>query len=212
MNQMSAITNLRRKLEDFEERYYPAIGRAIVAWAKLEIKLDEQLLFMLSHERASTARQKLRIQRVAHLPKAFECRLDICNELSAIFYDKKPKAEFLRITKACRSLIKDRNKLAHGQWIVQFLPKRPPAIVCQLRQHGTPGKERQFSVSQIKQMSQSYDKATDDLTRFAIDHHPDGPLTERLREFFRSRQNNRTRARRSATPTKRHEKRRRLRA
>jgi hypothetical protein len=52
-----------------------AIGRAIVAWATLEIKIDEQLLNMLGHAKTKSIRQSRGIFKLKDIRPALRTAL-----------------------------------------------------------------------------------------------------------------------------------------
>lgn len=166
------------------DAHYHAIGRAIATWASLEIKLDEQLLRMLNHEKAIPLRTRQNIHDLADVPKSLRARLDLSDELAKTHYSGQTLRQLLAITKRCKALSKERNRLAHGEWIIEFLPKKPPKLVSRMRRHGTPGKQRIFSVPQIRQKTHDFCEVIADLHDFMINHHPQGSLEERARKIF----------------------------
>jgi hypothetical protein len=172
------------ELQAFEP-FYPAIGRAIVAWAALEIKVDELLLSMLSHEKAKATRTSWGYTTVEKIPKSFRTRLKLCNDLAPIFYLDEQISELRSITKACGGQFKTRNRLAHGEWMGQFTGKKT-RIVSQIKRFGLRGPDQQFTVKRINGLTATYHSLTERLIAFSISHHPDGSLSERLKKFFRS--------------------------
>ncbi len=168
------------------QSYYIAIGRAIATWAALEIKIDEQILHMLNHEKAIPIRTRSGIHKLEDIPKKLRLRLNLFDELARVHYTGQPLRQFLSISKLCRTLSKDRHRLAHGEWFIEHLPKKPPKLVSRMRRAGTPRTSRIFTVKQIRQMTHEICDVYADLHYLMIEHHPGGPLPKRLREFFRS--------------------------
>lgn len=172
------------ELQAFEP-FYPAIGRAIVAWAALEIKVDELLLSMLSHEKAEATRTVWGYTTLEKIPKSFRTRLKLCNDLAPIFYLDKQISELRSITKACGGQFKTRNRLAHGEWMGRFVGKKI-RVYSQIKRFGLRGADEQFTVKRIDSLTVKYHTLTELLIEFSKNHHPDGSLSERLKKFFRS--------------------------
>ena len=86
------------------QAYYIAIGRAIATWAALEIKIDEQILRMLNHEKAIPLRTRDNIDQLERIPKALQARLDLFDDLAEVHYAGPVLRRFLSISKRCHSL------------------------------------------------------------------------------------------------------------
>jgi hypothetical protein len=172
--------------KDFEP-YYPAIGRAIIAWAFLEIKIDELLLNMLRHEKASTIRELAKITRVDDIPKSLGSRLKLCDDLAKLYYKPDVVQKLKSITQACRGQYKTRNRLAHGEWLIRFslLGRPPPRIMCRMRRFGIEGPERRFTVALIENLTRIYHGLAQQIVEFSRSHDPAGPIEERLKRFLR---------------------------
>ena len=166
------------------QAYYIAIGRAIATWAALEIEIDEQILRMLNHEKAIPIRTQNDIHRLQDIPKGLQIRLCLFDKLARAHYTGQPLREFLNISKRSRTLSKDRHRLAHGEWYIDHLSKKPPKLVSRMRRAGAPGKQRIFTVKQIRHLTHDVCDVYADLHHLMIEYHPDGPLPKRLREFF----------------------------
>lgn len=166
-----------------------AVGRAIIAWGMLEIRIDEFLLSMLSHEKARATRHRQEIRTTNDIPKSFGSRLKLCNELAPLFYPGHLVDDVKALTKKCRGQYRTRNRLAHGEWFLTlFRSKKPPQIISRIRRHGLRGTERQFSIKQIDGLTRTYRKLADETYRFHHLNHPEGPPAERLKRFFDSLQ------------------------
>ena len=72
------------------QAYYIAIGRAIVTWAALEIRIDEHILRMLRHPKARSIRERDKIHLLHHIPKALKKRLGLFDELVTVIYEDEP--------------------------------------------------------------------------------------------------------------------------
>lgn len=168
------------------QSYYIAIGRAIATWAALEIKIDEQILRMLNHEKTIPIRTRNGIHKLENIPKGLKIRLDLFDELAQSHYSGQPLRQFLNISKQCRTLSKDRHRLAHGEWYIEHLPRKPPKLVSRMRRAGAPGKSCIFTVNQIRQLTHKICDVHADLNNLMVEYHPDGPLSKRLRGLIRS--------------------------
>jgi hypothetical protein len=168
---------------------YTAVGAAIIAWGKLEIRVDEFLFSMLSHPKAKTFRQGRDITKANKIPKSFGTRLKFCNELAPLFYKDEVLDEVRALTKTCRGQYGTRNRLAHGEWMLRLFRTdkgRPPQIMSRVRRHGLRGPERNFSIKQIEGLTRKYQELGDRIHDFHYLNHPEGPPVERLKRFFDS--------------------------
>jgi hypothetical protein len=158
---------------------YTAVGAAIIAWGKLEIRIDEFLFSMLSHPKAKTSK----------IPKSFGARLKLCNELAPLFYRDGELDEVRALTKTCRGQYRTRNRLAHGEWMLSLFrtdKPRPPQIMSRVRRHGLRGQERNFSIKQIEGLTRKYRELGNRIHDFHYLNHPEGPPVEQLKRFFDS--------------------------
>jgi len=180
----------RVRLLLLDQAYYIAIGRAITTWAALEIQIDEQLLRMLNHEKSVPIRTRNNINRLDDIPKQLKARLKLFDELARVHYVGQPLQGFLGVSKRSLTLSKNRHRLAHGEWITKHLPRKTPKMVSRIRRMGTHGKERIFTIKQIRHLTHEICDVYADLHYLMLEHHPDGPLPKRLREYFRSLEGN----------------------
>lgn len=168
---------------------YTVVGAAIIAWGKLEIRIDEFLFSMLSHPKAKTFRERHGITKTNRIPKSFGARLKLCNELAPLFYEDEDLDEVRVLTKACRGQYRTRNRLAHGEWMLSLFRTdkgRPPQIMSRVRRPGLRGPERNFSIKQIEGLTRKYRELGDRIHDFHHLNHPEGPPVERLKRFFDS--------------------------
>jgi hypothetical protein len=192
--------------EQFKKEYFPAIGHAIVAWALVEIKLDEILFALLSDPKAKPIRDKRKIVTPKQIPKQFELRLALSAELGAVIYSAATSQALDTLLKSARGSYKDRNKLAHGDWTLRFAKKRPPKIFCEVRRQGLPGTARVFSAKQIETLATSFETISEQAYQFLRQNHPAGPLSVRLKKFFDSLRHRHSPSGSPAKPARRHEK------
>ena len=167
------------------QAYYIAIGRAIVTWAALEIRIDEHILRMLRHPNARSIRERDKIHLLDHIPKALKKRLGLFDELVRVIYEDEPLREFTAISKRCLALSKNRHRLAHGEWLTEYLPHKTE-ITSRMWRAGRPGKSQQFTVPQIRALTHQICGVYADLYKLSS-AYPPRPLAEEMREFFEAR-------------------------
>lgn len=184
-----------------DQSYYAAIGRAIVTWACLEIRLDDQLIQMLRHPNSKALRKAMAIERISHVPKALDKRLDLLAQLAQIHYSGSVLSTIEGIILRCRRLKSDRSRLAHGEWVLQFSRHyRKGALLSYFTRYGVRIKGKRLRVADIRRTIHEVGDAVADLERFMRDHHPDGPISKRVRALFEALERSRAISAPSATP------------
>jgi hypothetical protein len=178
----------------FDRGYYGAIGRAIVTWAYLEIEIDEHLIPLLWHEKSNLIRKKTPINPGELLPNSLSARIKIWKKLAPLYYEGDVLKQARAIIANCARLKPKRDKLAHAEWVIAYSGKYDGALVAYRHRHGARYDDEPLTVADIRQTTHEMGSIIADIHAFRLNHHPDGPISKRLRRLFQSlRQDSKTR-------------------
>lgn len=170
------------------QAHYTAIGRAIVTWAQIEIEVDEQILAMLFHPDASHYRVEKNLESIAKLPKQFNQRLVLLNDLSKLHFNQIEQDEIADLTAHCLATYSERNRLAHGSWSTLRKKRRgkpiPAKLISRVHRKGEISHQRPMTLLQIRRLTHRIADLDCDLNAFFLVHGVASPVPTSMLEHL----------------------------
>lgn len=166
------------------EAYYPEIGRAIVSWAFLENEIDRLLIALLYDPKAREVLSETPITKNHLLPHSMSRRFELLKRLARLHYKDEVLAELKELVTTCRHANSMRQRLAHGAWVLEHSKRHQGDVVSYLHRAGERREGKVITPEDISELRRQIADTTNKLVAFHRDHHPEGPLPQRLRKFF----------------------------
>lgn len=154
-----------------DRKFYPAIGRAIVLWAFLEVEIDWHLSGLLA--RPDTWKHPLSTKLDKRLPRAFSKRVILWKRLARIHYQTDVLSQARDIISRCKVARTERDRIAHGRWAIGIGWHGVETTYSHVYRDGEVFDEgRPMTTDHITQTSHAIADLIKDLMIFQRDYYP----------------------------------------
>ncbi len=177
---------MTRRYADSFNSFYPEIGKTIVAWSLLEIEIDAHLIALLHNPKAVAVLAVTPINPGRLLPRSFSKRVELWKRLARLHYTSGALTDLRAIIGACNTLKKERDGVAHGEWVIEHSAKYKGDVVAYRHREGIKEAGRRVTTKMLKALHTAMEKTRSDIVIFNHHYHPEGPLPIRLRRFLRA--------------------------